>query len=106
MQPDTPCEVHPEPYSVRGGGAAPNRSPGYLHGSQGPVLRLSTSPRLRRSLPSLDQEVIGGGRSALRVLHRLHIHGSLTYRTTNTPQPHPAVGEYWCPPLGGGYSLL
>ena len=30
-----------------------------------------------------------------------HMRESYTHRTRNTPQPHPAAGEYLPPPLGG-----
>src|SRR5271157_2067456 len=39
--------------------------------------------------------------NVLREYHRLEIRGSYTHTTIETPQTHPASGEFCSPPLGG-----
>ncbi len=56
---------------------------------------------LRQLLPSLNPVVANEEQIALRVWHRQQIRGSYIHATLETPQSHPAAGEFKYPPLGG-----
>ena len=53
------------------------------------------------AIPFLNQVALNVGRYVLRSWHRLYIRGSYTHITTDTPQLHPATGEYCSPSFGG-----